>query len=51
MSNEQIKQTIEGFIQLMRGLWNNPDLTVPKDLADKYNIDSKFCEKDKPTNN
>lgn len=49
--NEQIKQVIEGFTCLMRGMWNNPNLTVPKDIAEKYNIDKKFYEKEETENN
>lgn len=43
--NEQIKQVVEGLTSVMRTVWNNPDLTVPKDIAEKYDIDKKFCEK------
>lgn len=42
MSKDEIKQAIEGFTQFMREMWNNPNLTVPKDLAEKYDISSEF---------
>lgn len=42
MTDENIKQTIEGFTQFMRGVFNNPNLVVPNDLADKYNISSEY---------
>ena len=32
-------------------IWNNPNLTVPKDIAEKYNIDKKFYEKEETENN
>lgn len=50
MDNEQIKQTIEGFTQFMRGISNNPNLKVPKDLADKYNISPEFCDEEVKVN-
>ena len=43
---EQMKSTIEGFTEFMRGITNNPNLVVPKELAEKYNISSKYCEKE-----
>ena len=45
MTKEQIKQTIEGFTSFMRGISNNPNLYVPKELADKYDISEEFREK------
>lgn len=45
MTKEQIKQTIEGFTSFMRGICNNPNLNVPKELADKYDISEEFREK------
>ena len=50
MSKDEIKQTIEGFTQFMRGMWNNPTLTVPKDLAEKYDISSEFRDKESVDN-
>ena len=44
MTDENIKQTLEGFTQFMRGMFNNPNLTVPEDIAEKYNISSEFRE-------
>jgi len=29
MNDEQVKQIAEGFTQLMRAVWNNPDLKTP----------------------
>ena len=46
IKDENIKQTIEGFTQFMRGLFNNPNLSVPEDLAEKYNISSEYRKKD-----
>ncbi len=46
IKNEQMKQVIEGFTCLMRGMWNDPNVTVPKDIVEKYNIDKKFYEKE-----
>jgi len=42
---EQAKQMIEGFTQFMRTLWNNPNLTVPDDMAEKFGIADEFREK------
>lgn len=42
---EQAKQMIESFTQFMRTLWNNPNLTVPDDMAEKFGIADKFREK------
>ena len=42
IKDESIKQTIEGFTQFMRGLFNNPNLSIPEDLAEKYNISSEY---------
>lgn len=35
----------------MRAMWNDPNVTVPKDIAEKYNIDKKFYEKEKTEDN
>ena len=51
MTKEQIKQTIEGFTSFMRGISNNPNLNVPKELADKYDISEEFREKMEMTTN
>lgn len=45
MTDEEIKQTLEGFTQAMRTMWGNPNLTIPKDLAEKYNVVDKFRDK------
>ena len=42
MKNEQAKQMIESFTQFMRTLWNNPNLAVPDDMADKFNVSDEF---------
>ena len=42
--DEEIKQTLENFTQAMRTMWGNQNLTIPKDLAEKYNVDDKFRE-------
>lgn len=47
MSDEQIKHAIEGFTTFMRGMWNNQDLYIPDEIADKYNISEEFRKKDK----
>ena len=47
MSNEQIKHAIEGFTTFMRGMWNNHDLYIPDEIADKYNISEEFRKKEK----
>ena len=42
---EQAKQMIESFTQFMRTLWNNPNLAVPDDMAEKFGIADEFREK------
>ena len=48
-NEEEVKQKIEVFTQFMRGMFNNPNLYVPKDMADKYGISEEFCEKKENT--
>ena len=48
---EKIKQTIEGFTQFMRGIFNNPNLAVPEDIAEKYNISSEYRERSEDDSN
>ena len=43
--SEKIKQMIEGYTQFMRGIFNNPNLTVPEDIAEKFNISSEYRER------
>lgn len=45
MTDNEIKQTLENFTQAMRAMWENPNLTIPNDLAEKYNVDDKFRDK------
>ena len=44
MTDENIKQRLEGFTQFMRGVFNNPNLTVPEDIAERFNISSEYRE-------
>lgn len=44
-NEEEVKQKIEVFTQFMRGMFNNPNLYVPKDMADRYNISEEYYEK------
>lgn len=39
------KETIEGFTQFMRGMFNNPNLCVSEDMAEKFDIGEEFREK------
>ena len=43
--NEKAKQMMESFTQLMRTIWNNPNLVVPDDMADEFGISDEFREK------
>lgn len=45
VTDEQMKQEIEGFTQFMRSICKNPNLSVPKDLADRYGISEEYREK------
>lgn len=44
MTDKEIKQAIEGFTQFMRAVCVNPNLTVPKELAERFDISEEFCE-------
>lgn len=44
MNDKEMKQAMEGLTLLMRGITGNQDLSVPKELADRYGIDEEFVE-------
>lgn len=47
MTDETIKQMLEGMTQMARTMWNNPNLSIPNDIAEKYNVSEEFREKPK----
>ena len=47
MTNEDIKQMLEGFTQLSRGIFNNPNLYVPDEIAEKYNVSEEYRDNNK----
>ena len=51
MTNDDIKQVLEGMTQIMRTVWNNPNLGISEDIADKYNISEEFRKNGKEVEN